>query len=47
MSNPHRYPCSLPSVPTTRWHGTDGKLHGYRWGLHRKQGLLKNEKKQN
>ncbi|HUR53752.1 MAG TPA: methylated-DNA--[protein]-cysteine S-methyltransferase [Gemmataceae bacterium] len=32
-------------VPCHRVVGTDGKLHGYRWGLHRKPRLLRNEKK--
>jgi AraC family transcriptional regulator, regulatory protein of adaptative response / methylated-DNA-[protein]-cysteine methyltransferase len=30
-------------VPCHRVVGTDGKLHGYRWGLHRKQKLLEIE----
>lgn len=32
-------------VPCHRVVGTDGKLHGYRWGLNTKRGLLKKEKR--
>jgi AraC family transcriptional regulator of adaptative response/methylated-DNA-[protein]-cysteine methyltransferase len=31
-------------IPCHRAVGSDGKLHGYRWGLARKQALLKREK---
>ena len=31
------------SIPCHRAVGTDGKLHGYRWGLDRKQALLELE----
>lgn len=31
-------------IPCHRAVGTDGKLHGYRWGLARKQALLEREK---
>lgn len=37
-----RNPVSL-SIPCHRAVGTDGKLHGYRWGLDRKQALLELE----
>ncbi len=37
-----RNPVSL-SIPCHRALGTDGKLHGYRWGLDRKQALLELE----
>lgn len=37
-----RNPVSL-SIPCHRAVGTDGKLHGYRWGLERKQALLELE----
>jgi AraC family transcriptional regulator of adaptative response/methylated-DNA-[protein]-cysteine methyltransferase len=33
-------------VPCHRVLGTDGKLHGYRWGLNTKRGLLKKERRQ-
>lgn len=31
-------------IPCHRAVGSDGKLHGYRWGLHRKEGLLVRER---
>lgn len=38
-----RNPVSL-AIPCHRAVGTDGRLHGYRWGLERKQALLEMEK---
>lgn len=35
------------AIPCHRVIGTDGKLHGYRWGLQRKQQLLEREREAN